>query len=588
MNTKQVMKNFSLGEEELFRAFLFTNPHGKDGFVYPQGLVAGEEMSPLMSAISRTHVPTQERVLQFLDSAKYDKAQAMLPYIRSLMDIFRRSDGTLYVSRRTMDFNREWVLSHGHNSIKEGATFFGHCEDISDIASNHILGHPLCRPQGKSTRYISYERVLDLVLQDDDVRALGSDKFFEHLGYLNKRYLEVSEFLADKVFRSGDTSKIVEYLKKPEQAERELQRWMTRKKKHDPDFAPSESDIESERHRILNGLEEKNVQKDVGKFVLDYSRVYLPAGTRTSIVFSADARTLEDILTSMISSVREEDKKRGYSLWNEARKLAPVLLGSNSHVHVDEWRVNNETELRELVCKRFGSIPYDHDGDAVKIISPRDIEMYSDRFNAALVAFTYLNMPFMNVYEALNENDVTTILEKAHKNRGVFDVLHPSISHGGLMVELKMPYHSFRDMFRHRRGSRTTQLLTTDLGFETPEVFRIFGIEDDYAQDMRRSMEVYKEASKVNKHAAEKLVPFGFNCRSLQSWQPNQIGYVVRLRSNVATGNLSYVRITRELGRQLKEIMPDTAAYLRFDGLEYPPELWKRGYEWYDEQRRGN
>ena len=139
--TKQVMKRFSSEEEDLLRAYLFTNPHGDEGFVYPQPLVAGEELSPLMSAVSRTHVSFQDRTLSFLDSEKEEQTHAMLPHIKEEMNIFRLPDGKLNISRRTMNFNKEWVLAHGHSSIKEGTVLFGWCEHISDIAGKKIIAY---------------------------------------------------------------------------------------------------------------------------------------------------------------------------------------------------------------------------------------------------------------------------------------------------------------------------------------------------------------------------------------------------------------------------------------------------------------
>lgn len=579
-----VMKNFSFEDEEVIRAFLFTNPHGNDGFVYPQELVAGEELSPLMSAISRTHAPTQDRVLQFLDTAKTEKTRAMLQYIRPLMDIFRKPDGTLDISRRTRDFNREHVILHGHSSIKEGTTLFGHCENISDIGANKIFGHPLNKPQGKSTRYVSYKKVLDMVLDDEDVKQLPeSDRFFEHLAHINRRYLEVSELLTDRVFRSDQTARVVEYLRRPEQVSEELDKWVANRRRIDTEFRLSAEDIDRERSRILKGLEDDSVRKDIGKFVLDYSRVFLPAATRTSVVFSADARTLEEVISGMISSPRIEDRTRGHSLWNEAKKIAPVLLGGNSHIHYDLWTAKNEAELRSCVDEIVNRLDCNQRlGVSVNVLTPHNMEMYTDRFNAALIAFAYSDLPLKNISEALTDGEVERVLDAAHRFRGEFDVLHPAISHGGLMLELTMPYHSFRDIYRHRRGSRTTQILTTRLGFETPEIFSWAGIEEEYSGDMDKSAELYEEARKIDKHVAEKIVPFGFNCRSLQSWQMNQIGYVGRLRSNIETGNRSYVKIAREIVEKVGAVMPITARFLRADSREYPAELWKRGYGWYD------
>ena len=140
------MKNFSLEDQEIFRKFLFTNPYGNDSFIYPQQLVAGEELAPLMSAYSRTHLPMQTRVLQFIDSEKVEQARAMLPFIKDSFYKFRQEDDTLKVSKKTKRFTNEYVLFHSHASIKEETALFGYSENISDITGKKISGHPLNRP----------------------------------------------------------------------------------------------------------------------------------------------------------------------------------------------------------------------------------------------------------------------------------------------------------------------------------------------------------------------------------------------------------------------------------------------------------
>ena len=586
--SKSVMENFSKEEEAELRAFLFTNPHGDDGFVYPQPLVAGEELSPLMSAVSRTHVSLQDRTLQFLDKEKTEQTRAMLPLIKSLMDVFRLPDGTLKISRRTTNFNKEWVLAHSHSSIKEGTVVFGHSENISDITGKKITGHPVIHPQVKSTRYIPYKKVLSMSLDDEDIASLPeADSFFSHIQHLNAQYKAMTEQIAEAVFNSSSTGEIVAFLKQPAVVEMEIQKWVERKRKVDEDFNPSQNELQKQRTSILAKLEDKSVRKDLGRFALDYSRVYLPAVNKTSLVYSVDARTIEEIITDLISSPRKEDQRRGQALWDEAKKIAPVLLGEKSHIHIDNWRVKNEQELREYMQNRFGHItPLNHGEKMVNLLTPRTIEMYNDRFNAALVVFQYVDAALQDIMAQLSDGDVKDVLARAHEHRGEFDVIHPAIAHGGLLFELVMGYHGYRDIFRHRRGSRTTQLLNTRLGFEVPEIFRILGFDKEYLRDMQVSAELYEKARKTSPHTAEKLVPFGSLCRALHSWQVNQIGYMGALRSNIATGNLTYVYMTREMVGAVAREMPETAKYFKYDTSDYPVDLWKKGYPWYDATQR--
>jgi hypothetical protein len=297
--------------------------------------------------------------------------------------------------------------------------------------------------------------------------------------------------------------------------------------------------------------------------------------------FSIDARTLEEVITELISSHRDEDRDIGYKIWDEAKKVAPVLLGEKSHIKVDKWKIKNEEELRGYMEERFKHLPVRYNA-RVNVIDPKKIDMYTDRFNTALVAFPYVDASLEDIFNNINESDVKEILQRAHRNRAEFDVLHPTISHGGLMLEFVMGYHGYRDIFRHRRGSRSLQLLTTRLGFEVMDIFKSFNLEKEYLDDMKKCAEVYESARKISPHVAEKLVPFGANCRSLYSWQLNQIGYVGKLRGNIAKGNRSYVQLVREMIEKVSELMPETARYFKIDKRDYPAHLWKAGYEWYD------
>lgn len=573
------MKSFSGEEEEKIRAFIFTNPHGENGFVYPQPLIAGEELSPLMSAVSRTHISMQDRTLEFLDKVKTDQTRTIIPIINTIVQTFRHPDGTLQISRKTGRFSKEWVLAHGHNSIKEGTSLFGYSENIADITGKKITGHPMNHPQVKSTRYISYRKVLDKVLEDEDILALPNpERYIQYISDMSKKYLEVTSRLTDAVYNHLDNQAVIQILKRPENIEAEVQKRIEREQMLDEEYFPTEKEVEKLRAEVIAGLSEESLRKEMGKFVLDYSRMYLVGGIKTSVVYSADARTLEEIITDLISSPRKEDQKRGQAIWDEAKKIAPVLLGEKSHVKVDKWKVKNENELRSYLEEKYDDLHSEATG-IVRTLTPRNIEMYTDRFNAALVVLPYTNASLPGIMKGISESDIKEILAKAHQHRGEHDVLHPAISHGGLMFEITMGYHGYRDMFRHRRGSRSTQLLTTRLGFEIPEIFTIFGMDKEYGKDMEKSREMYELARKTSPHIAEKLVPFGAICRSLHSWQMNQVGYIGKLRSDISKGNVSYVLMAREMINQVSKIMPETAKYFKYDSNIYPMHLWKRGYQ---------
>ncbi|MBN1792291.1 hypothetical protein JW826_01255 [Candidatus Woesearchaeota archaeon] len=587
---EQVMKNFSYKEQEMIRAFIFTNPHGNTSFIYPQSLLAGEELPPLVSAYSRTHVPMQTRSLQFLDQEKREQTREFLSHIAPLMDIFRLSDGTLKVSPKTQVFSSQWILGHGHDSIKEEAQVVGVVEQVSDITGKKITGHPLNRPQVKSTRYIDFSTVLPLMLGDPDIAGLPSvDKALSYIERMGRQYVRFTNLITDGLLAQPVNQRGIEYLKRPEEVQKAALAWAKGQKRIDPSFEATPEMLERQEQKILESLTGDSLRATVEKSVLDYSRLYLLALNRTSVGFSTDARTLERIITDMISSNRVEDRTRGQELWDEAKKIAPIILGPKSHIEIDQWQIETDKAMREYLARtHLGSL---HERNLLKngtanLLSPRDIEMYTDRFNAALVVFPYCGAALQDIFSALTDKDVDQVLEIAHAHRGKKGVIHPAISHGGLTVEFVMGYHGYRDLFRHRRGSRSTQLLTTRLGFEVPPLYDSLGITQEYLADMKQASDLFEEAASVNPQVAEKLVPFGANIRAMHSWQTDQMGYVGDLRTDITKGNFSYVSTVRELLSKVSALMPKTSKYFKVDRREFPPEVWKKIYSWYDAHER--
>ncbi|MBI4133494.1 hypothetical protein HY478_02675 [Candidatus Uhrbacteria bacterium] len=438
---------------------------------------------------------------------------------------------------------------------------------------------------------MSYKSALDRALNDEDILSLSdADRYIAQLARLNERYLAVTEQLADAVHGSRMTASVVAYLRQDAQVDAELQRWLEKKRRIDAEFSASDADLAKQRAAIVKGLDDPDVRKDVGKFVLDYSRSYLTAATRTSLGFSADARTLEEVITAMISSSRLEDHDRGDALWREARKVAPVLLGEKSHICRDPW-LERETWARQRMHDFFREIePHNYGRPMVHLVEGTAINQHSDRFAGALAAFQFLDASIRDIYDNLGRDQgrVRELLDIVHDERRQHDVLHGSLAHSGMLVELVMPYHAYRDIFRHRRGARSVQLLTMAHGFEVPEIFRVFGLDAEFMMDMDQATETYNAARADDPYIAEKMVPFAANCRALHSWSPAQIGYVTRLRGSMETGNRTYVQMAHELARAFAHIMPKTARFLKVDAREYPAELWKKGYGWFDATQRGS
>jgi len=556
---KRVTKQFTQKEENLLRRYIFTNPYGDISFIYPDHpLLAGEELSSLLAAYSRTHIPMQDRTLMFLAEKKYHESKEALEFIRHHMGVFRNLDGSLKVSKKARNFTNRWILKHGHNSIKEITSLFGMMENYSGIVLDYLRGHPLAKPQVKSTRYLDFATELNLSLEDEDLAVLPGtlrDECINHIKYMNSQYLKFTEFLCEKIRNHFWTKEAIDY---------ELNQG-----KND-DFD-----------------KEEWIENSIKQFVLDRSRMYLLPIVRNSQGFHIDGRTIEDVINSMISSSSQEAVVAGNKLWDEAKKIAPVLLGERSHIKPNEWEKYKHSDFRDFVESSYAKDIFttsENNGN-IHIITPKEIAKYGlDTLNAAQAIFPHLDSSFLECVDLISdESKAKEIIDKIHEHRTKFDGLDQNMAHLYPLTEILMPIHAYRDIYRHRKGSRSMQLYSTRNGFEVPKIFKEFNLEEEYVHDMQEAAKLYEKVRAVDPNLAEKFVPWSFNVRAIHSWDAHQQEYIANLRTDIAKGNVTYVNLIRKMVDKLSEVMPLTVEHFRHKTDEYPEHLWKAGYNWWND-----
>src|SRR5262249_17512493 len=77
-------------------------------------------------------------------------------------------------------------------------------------------------------------------------------------------------------------------------------------------------------------------------------------------------------------------------------------------------------------------------------------------------------------------------IEEALRRRGPHDQPLRALEHLYYTFEILVDYGAFRDLQRHRMATQTTQLLTTEHGYSTPEALAEFGLRDAFDRCMER------------------------------------------------------------------------------------------------------
>ena len=100
--------------------------------------------------------------------------------------------------------------------------------------------------------------------------------------------------------------------------------------------------------------------------------------------------------------------------------------------------------------------------------------------------------------------------------------------------------------------SQSEQLLTTFLGYETPEDIKKSGCEQDYKKAMNEAGKIFSEMFDEMPYNAQYIVPLGYRKRVLLTTNLRELHHFIRLRSG-PQGHVSYRNIAQKMYLILKE-----------------------------------
>ena len=129
------------------------------------------------------------------------------------------------------------------------------------------------------------------------------------------------------------------------------------------------------------------------------------------------------------------------------------------------------------------------------------------------------------------------------------------------------------------------QTLTSEHGFETPQIITDAGLIKEYQGIMEKMSDVYDTIRKEDPHVAQLVVPFANKCRRLLSWSQGQDAYYSELRSRGA-GHDSYREIAFAVADNMAKKSPLVANNLRIERESYPQHLVKGSRKWYNANKR--
>ncbi len=421
-------------------------------------------------------------------------------------------------------FHEKWVVGYGHASVAEHAVVHLAIENVSIVASKVIEDLRLGAFTEKSTRYV----------------------VFDQKSYVDPPGLP-PEALA--VYRASAEQLFTVYL----------------------DLMPRVMNALRARTERPEGTSEIAYTAAIRSQACDLLRGLLPAGTRTNLGLTANARALEGLLSKMLSHPLGEVVDVAGAMHRAALHVAPTLL---KYAARSEHRAGLSAAVGG-VLRRIYTPPTGGATATMVLTQPVRIVRYDkDALERVALALTYEGSDphahasgLVDGLRQASARELQEVVGAAFSGRGPHDPAPRGMEASSMTFELMLDYGAYRDLQRHRMLSPATQRLTCTLGFETPAELTDLGFSEVYQDTLLAAYEAWQ---KLEGYPLESqyAVPLAYRVRTLWTLNLRQLFHVVELRS-ARQGHASYRRIAQGLYRTACTVHPWLKDLIRVDLADY-------------------
>ena len=368
--------------------------------------------------------------------------------------------------QKAKEFHEKWVVGYGHASVAEHAVAHVAVEDVSIIASKVIEDTRLAAYTEKSTRYVPFARAYY------EAPELGGEA-----GRIYRSSLEELFDLYERLLPAV-TARIAE--------------------------TADRSQFKTERG-YLNSCQAQ---------ACDALRYLLPAATHTNIGITANARTLEHLISKMLSHPLVEVRDTGERIKTEATKVIPTLI---KYARPRDYWTETPPAMRALLTELLGLGGAHGDrqdvrnrpgselgasrssGPVTLVRAPEDAEA---RLAAAILYEYAADEPYERIWDRVRKlpgaEQRRVIGEYLKRRRTYGDPAHGytdpplrALEHCYYTFEILVDYGAYRDIQRHRMATQTSQRLHCGEGFDVPELLERCGLGREFSDAMGRAADAH-------------------------------------------------------------------------------------------------
>ncbi len=319
---------------------------------------------------------------------------------------------------------------------------------------------------------------------------------------------------------------------------------------------------------------------------LDAARGLLPAASLSNVGIYGDGQAYEGLLLRMAVHPLPEVRGYGTMMLTELRKVIPSFLqrvdlpdrGGEWSEYLAATRRDTARVVERLWPKS------DAGGGPSQGLEVRLVDFDPQGEDKVLAAICF---PYDDVSEAEAIARVRAL--SADDRRALFDAYvgerknrrhRPgrAFERTDYRFEVVTDYGAFRDLQRHRILTFDWQPLSTDLGYELPELIVDAGETHAFDEVMERSRALYDELVPTFPAQAPYAVALAFRLRYVMQMNAREAMHLIELRSG-AQGHPAYRRVAQEMHRLVAEEAGHrdiAAAMVHVDRTPAEPERLER------------
>jgi thymidylate synthase ThyX len=444
-------------------------------------------------------------------------------------------DATIGLDRADELYQRIFY-EYGDDSVAQLGGVHLACEQASNVLTKVLEWGRLASYLEQSTRYLGYDKRLEnghyRYYRDSDV--LQSSLGLRYIGDIDRMFDTYATLLP------------------------QLTEWLTR------EFPKTPEDTDFVYRQAIRAK------------ALDAVRGLLPAAALSNLGIYASGQAYESLLLRMRAHPLPEVRDYAGLMVEELRKVIPSFLKRldvpDRGVAWTDYLATTRGATRDLVA----SLLADSDDVAEESVSLVAFDPAGEtRILEAIVAAnsTAGSGATRGAVARLNEADrarlFTTYVgergNRRHRPGRAFEATD-------YRFELVTDYGAFRDLQRHRLLTIEWQPLTTDLGYDVPQVIIDAGLREPYEESLARSAALYQDMVDEFPEQAQYAVALAFRIRYTIQLNAREAMHLIELRSG-PQGHPSYRRVAHEMARQIGDVaghhlVADSMSFVDFSDVD--------------------